>query len=148
MGKNLLSLIVVFTLFGCSKGGSMAKQPPVTACGDSPNCVSTEDRRAKYQLAPLSLASTDIAFTTIVEKIAAMPRAEVVSAQDNYAHLRFTTQVLRFVDDVEVSLNGDQVALRSASRVGYYDFGANRRRADAIRRTLVEAELVTPADVR
>ncbi|WP_158020622.1 DUF1499 domain-containing protein [Salinivibrio sharmensis] len=126
----------------------MAKQPPVTACGDSPNCVSTEDRRAKYQLAPLSLASTDIAFTTIVEKIAAMPRAEVVSAQDNYAHLRFTTQVLRFVDDVEVSLNGDQVALRSASRVGYYDFGANRRRADAIRRTLVEAELVTPADVR
>ncbi|WBA09320.1 DUF1499 domain-containing protein [Salinivibrio kushneri] len=123
----------------------MAKQPPVTACGDSPNCVSTEDRRAKYQLAPLSLASTDIAFTTIVEKIAAMPRAEVVSAQDNYAHLRFTTRVLRFVDDVEVSLSDNQLALRSASRIGYYDFGANRRRADAIRRTLVEAKLVRPS---
>ncbi|WP_176719627.1 DUF1499 domain-containing protein [Salinivibrio sp. SS3] len=123
----------------------MAKQPPVTACGDSPNCVSTEDTRATFQLAPLRLANTDVALANIVEKIASMPRAELVSAQDNYAHLRFTTRVLRFVDDVEVSLNGDQIALRSASRVGYYDFGANRRRADAIRRTLIEAKLVTPS---
>ncbi|OOE45734.1 hypothetical protein BZG09_03220 [Salinivibrio kushneri] len=145
MGKNLLGLIVVFTLFGCSKGGPMAKQPPVTACGDSPNCVSTEDTRATFQLAPLRLANTDVALANIVEKISSMPHAELVSAQDNYAHLRFTTRVLRFVDDVEVSLNGDQIALRSASRVGYYDFGANRRRADAIRRTLIEAKLVTPS---
>ncbi|WP_158020709.1 DUF1499 domain-containing protein [Salinivibrio kushneri] len=123
----------------------MAKQPPVTACGDSPNCVSTEDTRATFQLAPLRLANTDVALANIVEKIASMPHAKLVSAQDNYAHLRFTTRVLRFVDDVEVSLNGDQIALRSASRVGYYDFGANRRRADAIRRTLIEAKLVTPS---
>ncbi|WP_180961974.1 DUF1499 domain-containing protein [Salinivibrio kushneri] len=123
----------------------MAKQPPVTACGDSPNCVSTEDTRATFQLAPLRLANTDVALANIVEKITSMPRAELVSAQDNYAHLRFTTRVLRFVDDVEVSLNGGQIALRSASRVGYYDFGANRRRADAIRRTLLEAKLVTPS---
>ncbi|OOE84930.1 hypothetical protein BZG73_09595 [Salinivibrio siamensis] len=145
MGKNLLGLIVLFTLFGCSKGGPMAKQPPVTACGDSPNCVSTEDTRATFQLAPLPLANTDVALATIVEKIASMPGAQVVSAQENYAHLRFTTRVLRFVDDVEVSLSDNQLALRSASRIGYYDFGANRQRADAIRRTLVEAKLVRPS---
>nr|WP_240474063.1 DUF1499 domain-containing protein [Salinivibrio socompensis] len=116
----------------------MAKHPPVTACGDSPNCVSTADTRKKFQLAPLYIANDSVTFSTIVAHIAAMPRAEVVTSQDNYAHLRFTTKVLRFVDDVEVSLAGNQLALRSASRIGYYDFGANRQRAEAIRQRLTD----------
>jgi uncharacterized protein (DUF1499 family) len=144
MWKRLITVIGIITLVGCSKGETMAKHPPVTACGDSPNCVSTADTREKFQLAPLDIANDNVAFSAIVAHIAAMPRAEVVTSQDNYAHLRFTTKVLRFVDDVEVSLEGNQLALRSASRIGYYDFGANRQRAEVIRQRLIDAELITP----
>ena len=49
------------------------------------------------------------------------------------------TRLLRFVDDVEFELRtGDGViAVRSASRVGYSDLGANRRRIEKIRKALV-----------
>ena len=42
----------------------------------------------------------------------------------------------RFVDDLEFYLDRleKKIHVRSASRVGKYDFGANRRRVEAIRR--------------
>ena len=43
--------------------------------------------------------------------------------------------MLRFVDDVEFNLRPEAgiIAVRSASRVGYYDFGANRSRVEKLR---------------
>ena len=48
----------------------------------------------------------------------------------SYIYAQFRTGFWRFVDDVEFFLDDDAdlVHFRSASRVGYYDFGLNRRR--------------------
>ena len=54
---------------------------------------------------------------------------------------RFKSMVLRFTDDVTfyVRENGT-VEVRSASRVGYWDLGANRRRVESLREKLAEMQ--------
>ena len=52
--------------------------------------------------------------------------------------MTFTSAVFRFVDDVEFEVDeaARVVHVRSASRVGRGDFGANRKRVEAIRAKL------------
>ncbi|MEC7949036.1 MAG: DUF1499 domain-containing protein [Myxococcota bacterium] len=99
-----------------------------------PNCVSSRVPPSDWMhhIAPLS--GVDLArVRSIVE---AMPRTEVVEESDGYMKVVFTTAVLRFKDDVEFEQEGGGVHVRSASRVGRSDFGANRRRVEAIRAAL------------
>jgi uncharacterized protein (DUF1499 family) len=65
-----------------------------------------------------------------------MKRTSVVREEGNYLHTTFTTQLFRFVDDVEFLFDYDAgvIHFRSASRTGYYDFGVNRRRMERITR--------------
>ena len=67
--------------------------------------------------------------------IAEMPRTLILEETGDYLRVQFTTQILRFKDDVEFHLvtAGGIVHIRSASRVGYSDFGANRKRVEMIR---------------
>ena len=58
--------------------------------------------------------------------------ADVVERSDDYLRLEFRTRLLRYVDDVEFLAVDDLVHFRSGSRVGYYDFGVNRRRMNKI----------------
>ena len=59
-----------------------------------------------------------------------MKRTKIVTATDSYIHAELRTLLWRFVDDVEFYLDDTArvVHFRSTSRVGYYDFGQNRRR--------------------
>ena len=62
----------------------------------------------------------------------------IKQVDDNYLRVEAKTRLLRFVDDVEFELRAGQgvIAVRSASRVGYSDLGANRRRIERIRKEL------------
>ena len=66
-----------------------------------------------------------------------LPGARVVETEPDYFRAEFTSRILRFVDDVEFLLDPEAqvVHVRSASRTGYWDFGANRKRVEQIRRT-------------
>ncbi len=82
---------------------------------------------------------------------AAMPRligvlkrmhgATVIEARPDYVYAQFTTRWLRFVDDVEFLLAPGEgvIHVRSASRLGQEDLGANRRRIEAIRAEFADA---------
>ena len=52
----------------------------------------------------------------------------------NYLHAECRSAVVGFVDDLEIHLRPGEhtLAVRSASRKGYYDFGVNRRRLEAL----------------
>jgi uncharacterized protein (DUF1499 family) len=73
---------------------------------------------------------------SIVEK---MPGAQIVEAKPDYLYAQFTTQWLKFVDDVEFWVAPKNEAgevvmhVRSASRIGRKDFGVNRARIESIR---------------
>ncbi|CAE6877883.1 hypothetical protein ACOMICROBIO_GDFFDHBD_00028 [Vibrio sp. B1REV9] len=49
---------------------------------------------------------------------------------------------MRFVDDLELKIEDNQLIVRSESRVGYSDFGVNRKRADQLRLLLTNADLI------
>ena len=66
--------------------------------------------------------------------IESMPRTHIVAASSMALHAEFTSLIFRFIDDVDLQLDGRVVQIRSASRAGYSDLGVNRRRVEAIRR--------------
>jgi uncharacterized protein (DUF1499 family) len=53
----------------------------------------------------------------------------------DYLAATFTSTVFRFVDDLELRIDRDQktIHLRSASRVGRSDLGANRKRVEHLK---------------
>jgi len=108
----------------------------LTPCPDKPNCVSSLAERDSQRVEPLVVAGgADDAARAVLRVLDAMPRCRVVTSGDGYLHAEFTSRLFRFVDDLELlyddSVPGFQV--RSASRVGHSDLGANRKRVEALR---------------
>ncbi len=101
------------------------------ACPDSPNCINSEQGM---------IAAID--FTELEQQQAWQALQRVIIAQggqikklqSEYMHATFTTATMGFVDDVQARLDREnrKIHLRSASRTGYYDFGANRSRLQKI----------------
>lgn len=106
------------------------------ACPDSPNCVSSQAPDAGHRVDPLPAGRDPAAaLPGLRAVIEGMPRTQIVSAQGDYLHATFTSALFRFVDDLELLLDrgAGVVHVRSASRIGYSDLGANRKRVEAIR---------------
>jgi uncharacterized protein (DUF1499 family) len=70
--------------------------------------------------------------------VLSLPGARIEAATDTYLHARVRTPLFRFVDDLEILLDSEAglVHVRSASRIGDWDLGANRRRVEWLRRRL------------
>jgi uncharacterized protein (DUF1499 family) len=64
-----------------------------------------------------------------------MPRTTIVTLEEDYIRAEFKSRIFGFVDDVEFWFDDEQkvIHFRSASRVGYSDLGANRKRMEKIR---------------
>lgn len=79
--------------------------------------------------------------------IAALPRARVVTLTEDYLHAECRSALFRFIDDLELELRAhdNRIAVRSASRLGYWDMGVNRKRVEHLRRLLATQGLVEPA---
>lgn len=102
-------------------------------CPGRPNCAST---RQEGGVEPLPFTSRDGALARLRALLAALPRTRVVADEDGYLRAEVRSRLFGFVDDLEVLLDeGEQrVHLRSASRVGHWDLGVNRKRLEEIRR--------------
>lgn len=104
-------------------------------CPDSPNCVSSRSEKVERAIAPLAFqGSSREAMECLKRVIMAMKRATIVSSEALTIEAEFRTR-LGFVDDVRFELDAEAgvIHMRSASRVGYWDLGQNRRRLEKIR---------------
>ncbi len=72
--------------------------------------------------------------------INSMPGSKIINQTENYLYVEFTSLVFRYVDDVEflIDPNNSKIDFRSASRVGYSDLGANRRRMKTISERFIQ----------
>ncbi len=107
-------------------------------CPDKPNCVSSQASEGHF-VEPLAFETDPAtAWTVLKQVVAEFPRASVVKEKDNYMRCEFRSAVLRFVDDVEFLLDDGRfvIHVRSASRIGYSDLGANRQRVEKLRQKL------------
>ena len=105
-------------------------------CPESPNCVLSQSTDPRHKILPLSFSgSLELAKKKLNNVINLMGNSKFVTFKKLYWHIEFTTRWLGFVDDVEFHFVESQslIHVRSASRVGYWDFGVNRKRVEAIR---------------
>ena len=134
MKKSLLALLPFLT--------ACAGEPPqnigisegrLTACPESPNCVSSYENSEQH-----SIAALDADLNQIQQVLLAMDEANIVEQSTNYLYAEFTSSLMGYVDDVEFLYDSasNSTHVRSASRLGYSDMGANRNRVEAIRAQL------------
>ena len=74
----------------------------------------------------------------LVERVRALPHAQVVTASDHYLHAECSSSLLGFIDDLELLLDraSGLIHVRSAARLGRRDFGVNRARVESLRAQL------------
>ena len=108
----------------------------ISACPDTPNCVSSLETGTSHFIEPLNYqGSMENARKRLLDVINAFKRTQVLENTDDYIRVTFTSFLFRFTDDVEFQFDDDAklIHMKSSSRVGYSDLGANRRRCEAIR---------------
>lgn len=113
-------------------------------CPSTFNCVSSQSTRSSQRIEPLVFhGPAGEAMKNLRSILDTMPRARIIESDRFYIHAVFTSRVFRFVDDLELLLVETEgvVHVRSASRVGHWDLGANRRRVETLRRHLDALEL-------
>ncbi|MEM9556403.1 MAG: DUF1499 domain-containing protein [Acidobacteriota bacterium] len=108
-------------------------------CPETPNCVSSQAADPLQVVEPFELdPSLDAAPRDELERLLTVARdagGVVVERVDGFAHLEFTSPLFGFVDDIYLLLDetGERIDIRSASRVGSSDLGANRERVETLR---------------
>ena len=112
-------------------------------CPDSPNCVCSDDRDRPSAVAPFIAPSQgEPAWAALIAILETDPAYTIVTRNEDYVHAEARTRWLRFTDDLEFHLRPErsEIAVRSASRIGYSDMGANRRRIEALRRAVLSTQ--------
>jgi len=126
-------------IFGCTgvrPANLGIRDGRLSPCPSSPNCVSSQSADSAHAVMPLPYStSAPEAMAGLRKIILQMKRTKIVTETDGYIHAEFASALWRFVDDVEFSFDDHAklIQVRSASRLGYSDFGVNRKRVAAIR---------------
>lgn len=111
-------------------------------CPNTPNCISSEDIGARTTFTPLTvIPPPDRYWARARETVRAM--GGIIDRDDGtYLHATFVTPLFRFVDDLELRLDtaNHRLHLRSASRVGRSDLGANRKRLETFRAAMTQSQ--------
>lgn len=113
-----------------------ARDGQLRPCPDKPNCVCSQTGGV-HHVEPLAFdGSADTALARLKQVLLATARIRMVEEATGYLRVEAYSRLFGFVDDVEFLLDRERrvVHVRSASRLGYSDFGVNRRRIEAIRK--------------
>jgi uncharacterized protein (DUF1499 family) len=117
-------------------------------CPYSPNCVCSDAADPARRIGPFALAiEPSAAWNEIRAAVAALPRTRIVKRTSDYLHAECHSALFGFVDDLELYLRttpGGGVAVRSAARIGHWDFGVNRARVEQLRSDLVKRGVIAP----
>jgi uncharacterized protein (DUF1499 family) len=118
-------------------------------CPDSPNCVCSDAADPSRRIGPFALAiEPGEAWNEVRAAVAALPRTRIVKRTSDYLHAECSSALFGFVDDLELYLrttHGGGIAVRSAARIGYWDFGVNRARVEQLRSDLVKRGVIAAA---
>ncbi|MEO5772194.1 MAG: DUF1499 domain-containing protein [Burkholderiaceae bacterium] len=149
------TLLALLALFAATRLGAFTGKAPsdlgvrdgkLKAPSATPNSVSTQaalwpdhPQHAYAEIAPLKLQGDAVAtLARVAQWIDATAGARIVERKPDYLYAQFTTPLMRFVDDAEFWFDpaANVIQLRSASRLGQGDLGANRARIERLRAAL------------
>ncbi|MBC7692943.1 MAG: DUF1499 domain-containing protein [Methylotenera sp.] len=158
---SIVGILILFTLL--SRFRALARQSREAAperislyengadrklpdCPGKPNCVSSQARvdDAVHFIAPLQYpgaSSRSEAHAQLLKHLsthAGMTVMDEGKPGEDHIRTEFRSLIFGFIDDLEFHLPAAErvIHVRSASRVGHSDLGANRKRVEAIRAAL------------
>lgn len=108
-------------------------------CPKTPNCVSSQAADKQHYIEPVYFSGNQVqAKDRLLQVLKSEKRTKILTEQEKYIRVEFTSALFRFVDDVEFYILEKQseetvIHVRSASRVGSSDLGVNRKRVERIR---------------
>ena len=105
-------------------------------CPDSPNCVSSLSDNDTHFIKPFNYKdSLENVRQKLIDILKNSRGVRLVKIKSDYLHAECRSLIFRFVDDIEFYFPAESsiIHVKSASRSGYTDFGANRRRVERLR---------------
>ena len=132
-------LITLYALLATACAGNMPnnlgiKNQQLQPCPSSPNCVSSFEVDKEHSIAPiLFTGSENLIKKKLLTLIKQHSNMRLVHHSGNYIYAQYTSGIMGFVDDIEFLITAKKVQVRSASRLGYSDLGANRNHIEMIR---------------
>jgi uncharacterized protein (DUF1499 family) len=144
MNIKTIFYLIVMTLNSVTQAAP-ASERTLPVCPDSPNCVSSQAKDADHYIAPFKIiGNVNEAWSALKNALLSQSRTVITSDTGDTLHAKATSLVFRFVDDIDVMLDADTrlINIRSASRIGYGDFGVNRKRVEMLRSQLQQAHVI------
>ena len=135
VGRLLTGTLLTMSLSALAQAATGDCVRTLPACPDKPNGIATHDALPDRSYPPLKVrGEPDAAWTGIVESLLSEKHTARVEEEPGYLRATFTSAVFEFVDDVELTYcnAGKELWIRSASRMGYWDIGANRSRVESL----------------
>lgn len=141
-----LALLVGLALALPACGALLTREPGPTGhaagklldCPASPNCVNSQSASSDDEHAIAALAFSgdpDASFADLTAFVRDTDGGELLVVEPGYLHAVYRTSFMRWADDVEFLLDAPAsvIHVRSASRIGHSDLGANRARIESLR---------------
>ena len=139
----ILGDLVIFGFLWLAAAKSRANRPENVGSGrietgsGKPNYVSSlPNEKEANRIEPLTFTgSPEEAWSAAVSAVQSLENVTVVTNTGSYLHAEAQSAFFKFVDDVELLLIPEEmkIHIKSASRVGHSDLGANRSRVNKLR---------------
>jgi len=140
-----VAIVALFIMGMVSQSGQAAGMLDgrLTPCPDKPNCVCSEYREdvehfiEPFQISGLAMNETSASLRGIILEMG----GEITTERTEYIAATFRSPLFGFVDDLEIRIDPEAslLQLRSASRVGHDDLGANQKRVEQFRKLFSQA---------
>jgi uncharacterized protein (DUF1499 family) len=132
---GLVSLLAVLSIISRRKPSPGLVDGRLQPCPRRPNCVCSEDKGRPSYVKPLAFSGPAQSSWKRAKKIISDMGGQTVLEENGYLWATFSSRIFRFIDDLELRMDNEKgvIHIRSGSRVGYSDMGANRRRCEDFR---------------
>ena len=144
--RSQKSLKIGFTIAFLGLAGCAGSPPSnlgvqnnqLAPCPSSPNCVSSYTDSDDHKVEPWAFTgSQQQAHQKLIGILKAKNNVTITKDSANYVRSEFESNLMGFVDDVEFVIEDGAVQMRSASRLGYSDLGANRARIEELEKDFI-----------
>jgi uncharacterized protein (DUF1499 family) len=114
------------------------KDGRLAPCKKTPNCVSTQADPLDKQhfIPPIRYETTKTeARQKIIKALQNIGgKTKIITQKPDYIHAENRSPTMGYIDDIEIYFeeHSKKIHIRSASRLGYSDFGMNRKRIQQI----------------
>lgn len=133
-----LSFVILFFILGVMSKSGQAQgiiEGRLSKCSYKPNCVCSEQKEdVAHYISPINIAKNINVLTTLKNTVQDMG-GNIQTESNHYFAATFSSNIFGFIDDLEIRIDSEQnkIHIRSASRVGHGDLGANKKRVELLK---------------